>query len=132
MRIVLDASALMAFFEGRTGAEKLDEIIRLAIAGKRELLMSAVNWGEVYYSAWREHGEQAARKTLAEIAQLPIEIVDAGLQLTRSAAEIHAQHRLPYADSFAVALASMVGAAVATSDKDFKRVGDMVELIWIN
>jgi len=132
MRIVLDASALMAFFEGRAGAEKLDELIRLAMTGKRELLMSAINWGEVYYSAWREHGERAARRTIAEIAQLPIEIVDAGRELTSSAAEIHAQHRIPYADSFAVALASKAGAAVATSDKDFSRVRDIVDLIWIN
>ncbi len=132
MRIVLDASALMAFLEARAGAEKLEEIIRLGVTGKRELLMSAVNWGEVYYSAWREHGERAARKTLAEIAQLPIEIVDADLELTRSAAEIHTQHRLPYADSFAAALASTTGAAVATSDRDFTRVGDLVELIWIS
>jgi len=131
MRLVLDASAVMTFFEQRKGAEKIEEIIYEAMEGRSELLMSVLNWGEVYYSTWRTSGPIRARRLGAEIAQLPIEIVDAGLELTRSAAEIHVQHRLPYADSFAVALASTMRAALATSDRDFTRVRDLVELIWI-
>jgi len=76
-RIVLDASALMIFFENRPGVEKVEELIRLAVEGKRQLLMSVVNWGEVYYSTWRTKGPGVARKVIEDIAQLPLEIVDA-------------------------------------------------------
>ena len=50
-RVVLDASALMTFLEYRPGADRVEDLIRLGIEGKRQLLMSAVNWGEVYYSS---------------------------------------------------------------------------------
>ena len=85
-RIVLDASALMTFFENRPGAEKVEAIIQEAVAGRRELLMNVVNWGEVYYSVWRARSKQAADEILAKIAQLPIAIVPADDELTKRAA----------------------------------------------
>ncbi len=129
--VVLDASALMAFFEDRPGANKVEELIALGVAGKRELLMSVVNWGEVYYATWHERGREAAQKTLAEIAQLPIEIVDADFELTKLAAEFRAQHKLPYADCFAAALAKARKAGVATSDADFNVLRDSIGLILV-
>ncbi len=131
-RVVLDASALMTFFIGRPGSEKVKELIYAAIEEKRELLMSVVNWGEVYYSIWHERGREAAQKTLAEIAQLPIEIVNADAQLTKLAAELKAQRKLPYADSFAVALAHQRKAALAVADRDFAQVAKGLNLVWVN
>jgi len=127
---VLDASALMTFFEDRPGAEKVEELVARAADGKMELLMSVVNWGEVYYSVWRTKGPGTARKVVADIAQLPIDLVDANYELTRVAAELHAEHKLPYADCFAAALAVSRKASVATSDGDFAKVEKSVEILW--
>jgi len=107
----------------------------LGVEGKRQLLMSVVNWGEVYYSTWRAKGPGVARKVLEDIAQLPLEIVDADLELTRSAAQLHteqscAEHRLPYTDCFAAALAVHRKASLATSDKDFAHVGKKLDILW--
>src|SRR5260370_17430971 len=129
-RIVLDASAVMTFFEDRPGAEKVEELIRLGVEGKRQLFMSVVNWGEVYYSTWRAKGPGVARKVLEDIAQLPLEIVDADLELTRSPAELRAEHNLPYTDSFTAALTTNRKASLATSDKDFAQVEKNVDIIW--
>ncbi len=129
-RIVLDASALMTFFEDRPGAEKVEDLIRLGVEGKRQLLMSVVNWGEVYYSTWRAHGPGVAQKVLEDIAQLPLEIVDADLELTRHAAQLRAEHKLPYTDCFAAALAAVRKASLATSDKDFARVEKKLPILW--
>ncbi len=129
-RIVLDASALMTFFEDRPGADKVEDLIRLGVEGKRQLLMSVVNWGEVYYSTWRAKGPGVARKVLEDIAQLPLEIVDADLELTRGAAEFRAEHKLPYTDCFAAALAAHRKASLATSDKDFAHVEKKLEILW--
>jgi predicted nucleic acid-binding protein len=128
--VVLDASALMTFFEDRPGAEKVEELVARATDGKIELLMSVVNWGEVYYSVWRTKGPGMARKVVADIAQLPIDMVDANYKLTRIAAELHAEHKLPYADCFAVALAVNRKASVASSDADFAKVEKSVEVLW--
>jgi predicted nucleic acid-binding protein len=129
-RIVLDASALITFFEDRPGAEKVEDLIRLGVEGKRQLLMSVVNWGEVYYSTWRAKGPGVARKILEDISQLPLEIVDADIDLTRHAAELRAEHKLPYADCFAAALASDRKASLATSDKDFADVEKKLDILW--
>jgi predicted nucleic acid-binding protein len=131
-RIVLDASALMTFFENRPGAEKVQDLIRLGVEGKRQLLMSAVNWGEVYYSTWRTKGPAVARKVIEDMAQLPLEIVPADLDLTRAAAELRAEHKLPYTDGFAAALALHRKASLATSDKDFALVQKKLDILWAN
>ncbi len=129
-RIVLDASALMTFFVGRSGAEKVKEIFGAAAEGKRELLISVVNWGEVYYSIWRERGSADAEKALAYMAQLPIEIVPADVAQAKLAAEFKTQYKLPYADGFAAALAMQRGATVVTSDSDFASVARKVSILW--
>jgi predicted nucleic acid-binding protein len=129
-RIVLDASALMAFFDGRPGAAKVEDLITSAAEGKCELLMSVVNWGEVYYSVWRARGPGVARKVATDIAQLPIELVDATYELTKLAAELHVDHKLPYADCFAAALAADRKASLATSDADFAKLERHLTLLW--
>jgi predicted nucleic acid-binding protein len=129
-RIVLDASAVMTFFENRPGADKVEELIHLGVGGKRQLLMSAVNWGEVCYSTWRAHGPGVARKILEDISQLPIEVVDASLDLTRAAAELRAERKLPYTDCFAAALAVQRKASLATSDQDFATVEKKIDILW--
>jgi uncharacterized protein len=128
--LVLDASALMTFFEGRAGADKVEEILAEAVERKHALLMSVVNWGEVYYSIWRAHGEKSARETVKEIAQLPIEIVDADMELAGLAAKLKAEHNLPYADCFAASLAQNHKASLVTADKDFEVVGNLVKIVW--
>jgi len=120
----------MTFFENRPGAEKVEELIQLAIAGKRELLMSVVNWGEVYYSVWRAKGPGVALKVLADIAQLPIELVDAGYDLTKQAAELRAQHKLPYVDCFAAALALSRKSPLLTADSDFSLIENHLPILW--
>ncbi len=128
---VLDASALMTFFEDRAGAEKVEELLAKAAETKRPLLMSVVNWGEVFYSVWRARGEKAAREKLKEIAQLPIDILGVDMELAQLAATLKAEHNLPYADCFAGALAQGRRATLATSDKDFDRVGTALKILWV-
>lgn len=129
-RIVLDASALMTFFENRPGAENVEELLQLGVEGKRQLLMSVINWGEIYYSTWRAKGPRLARKTLENIAQLPLQLVPADLGLTRLAAELRADQKLPYMDCFAAALAFQRKALLATSDKDFAAVEKKIDILW--
>jgi ribonuclease VapC len=128
---VLDSSALMTFFEDRPGADKVEELLAKAAEAKHPLLMSVVNWGEVYYSVWRARGQKAADAKLLEIAQLPIEIVGVDMELGKLAASLKAEHNLPYADCFAAALAQASKAALVTSDKDFQRVGPALKAIWV-
>jgi predicted nucleic acid-binding protein len=128
---VLDASALMSFFEDGPGAEKVEELLAKAAETKHPLLMSVVNWGEVFYSVWRAHGEKAARAKLYEIAQLPVEVISVDMDFARSAATLKAEHNLPYADCFAAAVAQARKATLVTSDKDFECVGPHLKILWV-
>jgi len=128
---VLDASALMTFFEDRSGAEKVEELLAKAAETKRPLLMSVVNWGEVYYSVWRARGEKAASAKLREIAQLPIQVIDVDMELAKLAASLKAEHNLPYADCFAGALAQNRKGTLVTSDKDFQRAKTALKILWV-
>ncbi len=49
----------------------------------------------------------------------------------RRDARLKAEHNLPYADSFAAALAQARKAVLVTSDKDFKCVGTAVNILWV-
>ena len=129
-RVVLDSSALLTLFHNRPGAAKVEEVIQLAIAQKRELLLCAVNWGEIFYAVWRDQGPGNAHHILAKIAQLPIAIVPADTELTRRAAELKANHKLPYVDCFAAALAQLCKAPLITSDSDFAAIGKQLAIVW--
>jgi len=131
MNYVLDASALMAFFEDRAGGERVEELLSKAAEAKRPLLMSVVNWGEVYYAIWRAHGEEAANTKLQETAQLPVDLMDVDAGLARLAASLKAQHNLPYADCFATALAQTTKAVLITADRDFECVGAALKVLWV-
>jgi predicted nucleic acid-binding protein len=130
-RTVLDASAVISFFEDRSGAEEVEELVAESVAGKAELFMSVVNWGEVYYSAWRARGQDAARQMAAEISQFPIQVMDADFELTKSAAELHAKYNLPYADCFAAALSKMWKAQLVTADQDFAKIRSEIEIQFL-
>jgi predicted nucleic acid-binding protein len=128
---VLDASALMTFFENRAGAGKVEALLVDAADAERPLAMSVVNWGEVYYAIWRVQGEKAATAKLQQIAQLPIQVLDVDMELAKLAASLKAQHHLPYADCFAAALAQARKATLVTSDKDFERVKTALKILWV-
>lgn len=130
-RVVLDASALISFFEDRSGGEVVEKLVTDSVAGKAEIFMSVVNWGEVYYSTWRAHGQNAARQMAAEVSQFPIQVMNADLELTKSAAELHAKYNLPYADCFAAAFSKSWNAQLLTSDRDFAKVKSEIEILFV-
>jgi len=128
---VLDSYSLLAYIEGEAGAEKMIEIFRVARDSGRDLLLSVVNWGEVYYITMREVGRERADEVAHLISTLPIQIVPADLDLTRQAAELKSKHRMSYADCFAVALARQRKAELVTGDKEFREVEKEVKILWV-
>jgi predicted nucleic acid-binding protein len=93
--------------------------------------MCVVNIGEVYYHALRVGGEQKANLALEIIKALPIEIVEANINLTLQAAEYKAFHKMSYADAYAAALAKMKKAQLVTGDKEFKSLENEIKMVWI-
>jgi len=130
---VLDSWALIAFFEDEPAAEQVEKLLTQAAADKYKLLLSVVNWGEIYYSTMREISQEAAERTTRQIAALPIEIVgvDDDLALARQAAIFKATRKMSYADCFAAALAKSKNCELITGDPEFKEVEKEIKIHWL-
>ena len=130
---VLDSWALIAFFEDEPAADAVEKLLQQAADEKHELLLSVVNWGEVYYNTMREVSQEAAEQKAREIASLPIEIVGVGddLTLARQAAIFKATKNISYADCFAAALAKIKNAELVTGDPEFKQLQGDVRIAWL-
>jgi len=128
---VLDAYALMAFFEDEQGADLVRGLISKAEEGGSDLWMSVVNLGEVWYSIARTNSPATADQYIQEIEGMAIEIVDADWQLTRQAAAFKTSGKLSYGDCFAAALAKVNKAELVTGDKEFKSLEAEIKIAWI-
>jgi predicted nucleic acid-binding protein len=123
-RYVLDANALIGFFEGRAiVAEKVRHLLAEALHGDVPLLMSAINWGEVFYLAWRHHGEARAYETESKLQQMPIVVIGVDRERATRAAGLKQKHSLGYADAFAAELAIENSAWLVTADSEFAKLG---------
>ena len=128
---VLDSYSLIAYFEGEAGTDKMIEVFRAARDSGRLLLLSVVNWGEVFYITLREAGRERADHLVHLISTLPIQIIPADLDLTKQAAEFKAARKMSYADCFAAALAKSRRAELVTGDRDFRQVEEDVRILWL-
>ncbi len=123
-RYVLDANALTGFFEDRRNiAGKVRHLLGEALRHDEPLLMSAVNWGEVFYIAWRRHGEALARDGEAKLQELPIAVIPVDRERASRAGALKEKHRLGYSDAFAAELAIERGAWLVTADPEFSKIG---------
>jgi predicted nucleic acid-binding protein len=85
--------------------------------------MSAVNWGEVFYTEWRARGEAKARQAEASLLEMPILVIAADRERASRAGALKQKHGLGYADAFAAELAIERGAWLVTADPEFARLG---------
>lgn len=128
-RYVLDANALIGLFEDREGtAAKVERLVQEAQRQATPLLMSSVNWGEVFYIVWKLHGEDRAREAEATVSDMPIVFVAVDFDRATRAATLKQKHNLSYADSFAAELAIERNAWLVSADPEFAKLGRMLSL----
>jgi predicted nucleic acid-binding protein len=128
---VLDASALLAFLQRTPSAYKVNDLLKEALQERAKVLMSAVNYGEVYGKILRDSGPEQALMAIQAVGPLPIEMLDVTPQRACQAADVKVKHKLYYADSFAAALAIEHKATLVTSDSDFRKLGRSFPVVWL-
>ena|SRR5579872_528153 len=122
-RHVLDANALYRFLMDQPGAEIVSRLFKQSRDADLQLMISIVNWGEVYYNIARRKGLQQARELMAKVRVLPLTLISADEAVAEAAAQLKAGYGLPYADCFAAATAGKDKILVTADVKDFKKVG---------
>ena len=128
---VLDSYSVLAHLKDEPGAEQMDEVYRSAKESGHPLLLSTVNWGEVFYVTLRMAGRARADQVMDRLSNMPIEVIPADLELARQAALFKATKKMSYADCFAAALAKLHKAELVTGNKEFKQVEGEVKIVWI-
>jgi predicted nucleic acid-binding protein len=128
-RFVLDANAIISLLENRPiAAMRVRRLLEEASRKEQPLLLSAVNWGEVFYISWKLHGESRATEAEARLRALPIAVLAADRERATRAAAIKQKHNLGYADSFAAELAIERGAWLVTADPEFAKMGKILSV----
>jgi len=128
---LLDSYALLAYLSDEPGAERIRELLALALQGRCRLCLCLINLGEVLYITERHRGLDKAHSLLALLDSLPLELLETTRDLVLDAAHIKAAHPLSYADAFVVAAALRQQAVILTGDPEFTAVEQIVKIEWL-
>lgn len=128
---VIDSHGLFVFLEKESGYEKIESIFVSAVEKNSNLLMTSVNYGEIYYIVLRECGQEKADEIESVIRALPIEVISVDIHLAREAARFKAIKKISYADCFAAALTKINKGELITGDKEFRAVEKDITIIWL-
>lgn len=122
-RHVLDASALFRYVTNTDGADIVQRLLQQAALEGQTVLMSAVNWGEVYYGLVKRAGLVRTETALSSmLTGVPLSLVSVTPDDAVRAARLKAQYNLPYADAFAAALTGNQNVLVTADVDHFSRV----------
>ena len=131
MKFVLDSYALIAYLQREKGFEKVKHALEVSAKNGVKVIMTTVNWGEVYYIIKREEGEDVAEAMAEIIESLPIQLLPADKLLTKQAAVFKSENKMSYADCFAAAAAVLNKATLITGDKEFREVESVIRVVWL-
>jgi predicted nucleic acid-binding protein len=126
---VLDASAVLRFTDREAGFDRVRTLFHEAAQGKTQILLSAVNWGEIVAVLFKKDSTNA-EAILANLAALPMTIVPVDADSAEEAGRFKSSFAVPYADAYAGALTvrcshaghQPIPATLVTADYDFKNV----------
>jgi predicted nucleic acid-binding protein len=128
---VADASALLRYLDREPGFNRMADLLKDTARGNTELLVSAVNWGEIISVVYRAHGMAEARSTSSRLRALPLNILPVDTEHAEAAGIFKQDFKVPYADAFAGALALLRGATLITADFDFKSAARAISIEFL-
>ncbi len=129
---ILDSSALIRYIDDEEGAERVEELLSACVAGKAEICISAVQWGEVAGNLRKRLGASQERRILSTVLPSEAEIITVGGERAVRAAEIKVDRKVSYADALALELAmSFADHVLVTADYGFKDVDDLARIEFL-
>ena len=134
-KYVIDACALLAFFYREEGFDIVKSVLKRADAGDSKVYMNKLNLLEVYYDVLRSIGLREADDSYNVVLKLPIHVID-GISdaVFREAGRIKTNYKVSLADSIALGEASILNAAILTSDHhefDLIEQKEKINFAWI-
>src|SRR5277367_3075500 len=106
VRYVLDSSAFLRYLDDEAGAARVAEIIKSHLAGRCEVVVSALHWGEVAGITCKLHGRPAMGLVLSRLSAFGLLIIAADADRAVRSALIKVKRKIPFVDAFGIELAS--------------------------
>ncbi|RLC13954.1 MAG: type II toxin-antitoxin system VapC family toxin [Deltaproteobacteria bacterium] len=128
---VMDACALIAFFNDEEGADKVETILSHNLC-----LMSVVNVYEVCYDAAKTSGVKEGIGLYEDIRQLPVTIIrKIGKNVIKEAVYFKVNYKISVADSIALGVARTNHAILVTADHhefdEIEKAEEELDFYWI-
>jgi predicted nucleic acid-binding protein len=130
---VLDSWILLAWLKRQQpGAGIMRELWRKAYAGHSRLVLHCVNLGEIFYLTAKLKNLDAAEMLVQRLQGMPVDVMPVSDSMVFAAARLKAQHRISYADAFAVVTAIQIGAKLVTGEPEIRELAarGVLELHW--
>ncbi|MGO8935252.1 MAG: PIN domain-containing protein [Terracidiphilus sp.] len=129
---VLDSSALIRYLDKEAGGDRVETILKACVKGQAELHISAVQWGEVAGNLRKRFGAQEEERVLSRLLPSEVRIIPVNGERAVRAAELRVDHKLAYADCFALELAMETPDHVlVTADFGFKTVDNLAQIEFL-
>lgn len=111
MKICLDSWAVIDWLEDGPSAASVEKVI------PHRPVISLVNVCEVLYILSRKHGDKAIQHVLPALRQ-NLAFIEVDEELTLSASQIKAAHKMALGDAFCIATAIAHNAKILTGDPE--------------
>jgi predicted nucleic acid-binding protein len=129
---VLDTSAVVRYLQGHSSGERVRDLLLARHDGHCRIVISAVQWGEMAYTAARIYGEGTVPGVLSELTSFGIEVIAASGERAEKAGLLKASLKIPYADAFCVQLAGdSPDHVLVTADFDMKPAAHLVNIEFL-
>ena len=129
---VLDSSALIRYIDGEPGGDRVKEILKECVKRRVEVWISAVQWGEIAGNLRKRLGAMDEERILSSILPSEARIIAVNGELAVRAAGLRVDHKLAYADCFAVELAmDSPDRVLVTADFEFKSVDRLARIEFL-
>ena len=133
MTYVLEASSLLRFLDQEAGVNKVAKMFAEAQTGTCEVVISAINWGEVLYTLGKRDRPAPLHKIEQDLAcRYPLRVIAATSERAAQAAAIKLKYGIPFADCFAIQLASdSEDHILITADFDMLPAADHIRIEFL-
>ena len=129
---VLDSSAALRYFDDGAGADRVEEVLSDCAAGRANLTISALQWGEIAGKLRKRFGESDEIRLLGSLLPSEATIVSATADRAVHAAAVKVDRNVGYADAFAIDLAmDSPEHVLVTADFGFKTVEDLARIEFL-
>jgi predicted nucleic acid-binding protein len=125
---VLDANALLRYFQDGAGAETIEKLISRVEENEARLSISAINLGEVLYTLAKSIGLDRTKAYIQAVDQ-SVETVSIDEEFALAAAIVKFQYKMGYADSIAALLAMRRQGTLVTADPGFAKLGRQLKVL---